>query len=34
MNTLTLVTPGLSPGAQQLVLTNPDGESVPSTPPL
>jgi hypothetical protein len=28
MNTLTIVTPGLSPGAQQLVLANPDGETV------
>jgi hypothetical protein len=28
MNTLTLVTPALSVGAQQLVVTNPDGESV------
>lgn len=28
MNTLTLTTPALSSGAQQLVLTNPDGESV------
>jgi IPT/TIG domain len=27
-NTLTLTTPALSSGAQQLVLTNPDGESV------
>jgi IPT/TIG domain len=27
-NTLTLVTPALSTGAQQLVLTNPDGETV------
>jgi len=27
-NTLTLTTPALTPGAQQLVLTNPDGESV------
>jgi hypothetical protein len=27
-NTLTLATPALSTGAQQLVLTNPDGESV------
>ncbi len=28
MNTLTFVTPALSVGAQQLVVTNPDGESV------
>jgi hypothetical protein len=28
MNTLTLITPALSSGPQQLVLTNPDGESV------
>jgi len=28
MNTLTFTTPALSAGAQQLVLTNPDGESV------
>ncbi|HXX14911.1 MAG TPA: IPT/TIG domain-containing protein [Candidatus Eremiobacteraceae bacterium] len=28
MNTLTLTTPALTPGPQQLVLTNPDGESV------
>jgi len=28
MNTLSFTTPPLSPGAQQLVLTNPDGESV------
>lgn len=28
MNTLTLVTPSLSAGSQQIVLTNPDGESV------
>jgi len=28
-NTLTFTTPALSSGAQQLVLTNPDGESVP-----
>ena len=27
MNTLTIVTPALSPGAQQLVLANPDGET-------
>jgi len=27
-NTMTLTTPALSTGAQQLVLTNPDGESV------
>jgi hypothetical protein len=27
-NTLTFTTPTLSSGAQQLVLTNPDGESV------
>jgi hypothetical protein len=27
-NTLTFATPALSSGAQQLVLTNPDGESV------
>ncbi|HWY09531.1 MAG TPA: IPT/TIG domain-containing protein [Candidatus Acidoferrales bacterium] len=27
-NTLTIITPALSSGAQQLVLTNPDGESV------
>ncbi|HET7105557.1 MAG TPA: IPT/TIG domain-containing protein [Candidatus Acidoferrum sp.] len=27
-NTLTFTTPGLLPGAQQLVLTNPDGESI------
>ena len=28
MNTLTAVVPSVSPGAQQIVLTNPDGESV------
>jgi len=28
MNTLTVVAPSLSAGAQQIVLTNPDGESV------
>jgi len=28
MNTVTLTTPAMSPGAQQLVLTNPDGEAV------
>lgn len=28
MNTLTLVTPALSAGSQQIVLTNPDGERV------
>lgn len=28
MNTLTIVAPALSPGPQQLVLINPDGESV------
>jgi hypothetical protein len=28
MNTLSIVTPALSPGPQQLVLINPDGESV------
>ncbi len=28
MNTLTLLTPALAAGAQQLVLTNPDGETV------
>jgi hypothetical protein len=28
MNTLSIVTPALSPGPQQLVLVNPDGESV------
>jgi hypothetical protein len=28
MNTLTVVAPSVSPGAQQIVLTNPDGESV------
>ena len=28
MNTLTVVTPAVSAGAQQIVLTNPDGESV------
>jgi hypothetical protein len=28
MNTLTVVVPSVSPGAQQIVLTNPDGESV------
>jgi hypothetical protein len=28
MNTLTLATPAMTSGAQQLVLTNPDGESV------
>jgi IPT/TIG domain len=27
-NTLTLITPALSPGPQQLALTNPDGETV------
>jgi hypothetical protein len=27
-NTLTFTTPALASGAQQLVLTNPDGESV------
>ena len=27
MNTLTLTTPALSPGAQQLVITNPNGET-------
>ena len=27
MNTLTVVTPPLAPGSQQLVLTNPDGET-------
>jgi hypothetical protein len=28
MNTLTITTPALSTGPQQLVLTNPDGETV------
>ncbi|MGH9742227.1 MAG: IPT/TIG domain-containing protein, partial [Candidatus Acidiferrum sp.] len=28
MNTLTVVTPALSPGAQRLSITNPDGETV------
>jgi hypothetical protein len=28
MNTLSIVTPARSPGPQQLVLVNPDGESV------
>jgi hypothetical protein len=28
MNTLVLTTPSVPAGAQQLVLTNPDGESV------
>jgi hypothetical protein len=28
MNTLTLVTPALPPGAQRLAITNPDGETV------
>jgi hypothetical protein len=28
MNTLILTTPAMSPGPQQLVLSNPDGESV------
>ena len=28
MNTLNLVTPALVPGAQQIVVTNPDGESI------
>jgi hypothetical protein len=28
MNTLTVVVPSVSAGAQQIVLTNPDGESV------
>jgi hypothetical protein len=28
MNTLILITPAVSPGGQQLVVTNPDGESV------
>jgi hypothetical protein len=28
MNTLTIVTPTLSPGPQQLMLINPDGESL------
>ena len=28
MNTLSIVTPAFSPGPQQLVLINPDGESV------
>ena len=28
MNTVTVVAPTLSPGMQQIVITNPDGESV------
>jgi hypothetical protein len=28
LNTLTLTTPAINTGPQQLVLTNPDGESV------
>ncbi|MGB2901238.1 MAG: IPT/TIG domain-containing protein [Candidatus Acidiferrum sp.] len=28
MNTLTVVTPSLAAGSQQLIITNPDGESV------
>jgi hypothetical protein len=28
MNTLTFSTPALSAGAQQLILSNPDGEAV------
>jgi len=28
MNTRSIVTPTLSPGPQQLILINPDGESV------
>jgi len=28
MNTLTVVTPSLAAGSQQLTITNPDGESV------
>jgi hypothetical protein len=28
MNTLCIVTPTLSPGPQQLILINPDGESL------
>jgi IPT/TIG domain len=33
-NTLSIVVPAVSSGAQQLTLTNPDGETVPSMPPL
>jgi hypothetical protein len=28
MNTLTVTTPALTTGAQQLVISNPDGETV------
>jgi hypothetical protein len=28
LNTLTIVTPSVTPGPQRIVITNPDGESV------
>jgi hypothetical protein len=34
MNTLSIVTPTLSPGPQQLILINPDGESRLSMQPF
>jgi hypothetical protein len=34
MSTLTAVTPPISPGPQQIVVTNPDGESVSLSPAL